>query len=167
MTRFPIALCAVLILSCLCGCGNKSSGAGTSKSSTPPVRSGGSKFDSGPRADEQDVDDRLAKAGSALFKDKGCSACHTFGARLSGPDLAGVTTRRTALWMKNQILHPEVMAKEDPISRELVGIHALQMPNQGLTPEQARSVIEYLKHRDHEASEKGGTRDPGDSKEGD
>jgi hypothetical protein len=27
----------------------------------------------------------------------------------------------------------------------------LQMPNQGLTPDEARSVIEFLKHKDAEA----------------
>jgi hypothetical protein len=27
------------------------------------------------------------------------------------------------------------------------------MPNQGLTPEEARAVIEYLKQQDHEAAE--------------
>jgi hypothetical protein len=31
---------------------------------------------------------------------------------------------------------------------------ALQMPNQGLTPEEARAVIEFLKHQDHEAGER-------------
>ncbi|MND04597.1 hypothetical protein D3C83_249520 [compost metagenome] len=31
--------------------------------------------------------------------------------------------------------------------------HMLQMPNQGLKTEEARAVIEFLKHRDHEAAE--------------
>ena len=112
-----------------------------------------SKYDSGPRAGEQPIDEALAKAGKQLFTDKGCSACHAFGAKLSGPDLAGVTQRRTAVWMENQILHPDVMTKEDPISRQLMSVHALQMPNLNLTPDQAKSLIEYLKHQDHEASE--------------
>jgi cytochrome c2 len=111
-----------------------------------------SKYDRGPRAAEKPADDELAKAGEQFFKDKGCSACHAFGTKLSGPDLAGVTQRRTAAWMENQILHPEVMAKEDPISRGLMATHALQMPNQGLKADEARAVIEYLKHRDQEAS---------------
>ena len=69
--------------------------------------------------------------------------------------------------MEKQILHPEVMVKEDPISRGLMATYALQMPNQGLTPEQAKSVIEYLKHRDHEASEGATESHEGASKEGD
>jgi mono/diheme cytochrome c family protein len=145
----------VLILLGAAGCGGKSAenAASTSSSSSGSGTALVSKYDSGPRAGEQEADKELAKAGEQLFKDKGCSACHAFGTKMSGPDLAGVSMRRTAQWMENQILHPEVMVKEDPISRELMGTYALQMPNQGLTPEQARSVIEYLKHRDHEASE--------------
>ena len=52
--------------------------------------------------------------------------------------------------MENQILHPDVMVKTDPISHALFAQFALQMPNQGLTPDQAKQVIEYLKKRDHD-----------------
>ena len=61
--------------------------------------------------------------------------------------------RRTALWMENQILHPEVMVKEDPIARGMFAEYALQMTNQHLTPAEARTVIEYLKYLDHEQPE--------------
>jgi cbb3-type cytochrome oxidase cytochrome c subunit len=135
---------------CGAGSGNSSPATSTSSSSSPPTSS---KYDSGPRAGDQPADAALATTGEQVFKDKGCSACHAFGTKMSGPDLAGVTQRRTAKWMEQQILHPEVMVKEDAIARGLMATHALQMPNQGLTPEQAQAVIEYLKHRDHEASE--------------
>ena len=61
--------------------------------------------------------------------------------------------RRTAVWIENQILHPEVMVKEDPISRGLFAQFALQMPNQGVKPEEAHAIIEYFKQMDHEAGE--------------
>ena len=92
-----------------------------------------------------------AEKGEKLFTSKGCSACHAFGRRLTCPDLRGVSMRRTAVWMENQILHPDVMVKEDPISHGLFAQYALQMPNQGLTPDEARAVIEYFKEQDHEA----------------
>ena len=149
-----LALAALMTLS-VTSCGSNSNGsttaapATTSAAAAPTV----SKFDAGPRAAESPVDEAQAEAGEKLFSSKGCTACHTFGKKMSGPDLAGVTMRRTALWMENQILHPEKMVKEDPISRDLFAKHALQMPNQGLTPEEARAVIEYLKHQQHEATE--------------
>jgi hypothetical protein len=147
------------------GCGRQ--GNGKQASPATAATTSGSKLDQGPRAAARPVDQELAEQGGQLFKDKGCSACHAFGTRLSGPDLVGVTRRRTAQWMENQILHPEVMVKEDPISRELMGVYALQMPNQGLTPDQARSVIEYLKHRDHESSENATAAAADARKEGD
>lgn len=139
-----------------CGGGSSSTAGGdakpatTSSSAAIPATSA---YDQGPRAFESPVDKALAEAGEKLFQTKGCTACHTFGKRATGPDLAGVTQRRTAQWMEQQILHPEKMVKEDPIARQLFAQFALQMTNQGLTPEEAKSVIEYLKHKDHEATE--------------
>jgi mono/diheme cytochrome c family protein len=150
----------LLAISCfilpLVGCSQpatQQSATSTATSAPTPTLAMVSKYDSGPRAGETPIVEAQVKVGESLFQEKGCSACHTFGKKLSGPDLAGVTKRRTAQWMENQILHPEVMTKEDPISHQLMTVHALQMPNQGLTPDQVKSVIEYLKHRDHEASE--------------
>ena len=152
----------LLLAVLLSGCGKSDAPASASPSSSSSSgavasTSGGvaavSKYDAGPRAGEIAVNEELAEQGEKLFQTKGCSACHAFGRKMSGPDLNGVTMRRTALWMENQILHPEVMTKEDPISHKLLGEMALQMPNQGLTPEQARAVIEYLKHQNREAGE--------------
>jgi len=119
--------------------------ASTSGSTTIPAVS---PYDSGPRASATPASHEAAERGEKLFQTRGCSACHAFGVKKSGPDLAGVSMRRTALWIENQILHPEVMVKQDPISHELFAKHALQMPNQGLTPEQAKDVVQYLKSMD-------------------
>jgi cytochrome c len=134
------------------GCGSKSTDSGASSSPSTSAPAGAmpekSKYDDGPRAGEAPVDAGQVAEGAKLFQTKGCSACHGWGVRLSCPDLKGVTTRRTSLWMQNQILHPEVMTKQDPISHGLMATYSLQMPNQGLTPDQALKVIEHLKDRD-------------------
>ena len=114
-----------------------------------------SPLDIGPRAGDAPVAAALAIEGEALFKAKGCTACHAYGKRLTGPDLKGVTRRRTAQWMEKQILHPEIMVKEDPIARKMMAEYNLQMANQGLTPDEARAVIEYFKKLDEEAEAKG------------
>lgn len=141
------------------GCGtNPETAAGTTTSTAAASAGAGAgtlpaDLDRGPRAGETVAVEGKAKAGEALFRSKGCSACHAFGKRVTGPDLAGVSLRRTAAWMESQILHPDLMVKQDPISRGLFAQYALQMPKQGLTPEEARAVIEYFKNRDHEAGE--------------
>jgi len=161
--RTPVgcaALAALLWMAAGCGgnstAGNAVAAGGTAASAGAPAEmklAAVSAYDAGPRAAEAPADEMGAQRGSQLFKDKGCSACHTFGKKLTGPDLAGVTHRRTAAWIENQILHPEVMVKTDPISHQLFSTFMLQMPNQGLTPEQARDVIAFFRHQDHEAGE--------------
>jgi mono/diheme cytochrome c family protein len=104
----------------------------------------------GPRAFEGPINAALATKGAELFKMKTCSTCHGFGARITGPDLKGVTHRRTVTWMKNQILHPDVMTKEDPISRQLLGTYLVQMPKLPVADEEADALIEFLKQKDLE-----------------
>ena len=150
MKRHLVLLAALLAIA---GCGK--SGSNTSSSASPT--SGGvataSKYDSGPRAGEEPIDEALVKQGEGLFQSKGCSACHGFGRRISCPDLLPVPMERTAQWMEQQILHPDVMTKEDPIAHQLFAQYSLQMPNQQLTEPEAKAVIEYIKHRSHEAHE--------------
>jgi cytochrome c551/c552 len=109
-----------------------------------------SPLDVGPRAAEAPVAPALAERGERLYKGKGCLACHAYGKRQTGPDLKGVTRRRTAAWMEAQILHPERMIRQDPIARALFREYNLQMSNQGLTPEEARAIIEYFKKLDRD-----------------
>jgi cytochrome c551/c552 len=153
----------------LAGCGAKNDGGegeptasappATSPATTPPPATGApastSKFDAGPRAGEAPVNGALAAKGERLFNSKACMVCHGFGKVITCPDLVGVSMRRTARWMEEQMLHPEVMVKEDPIARELKKLYSLPMTNQGLTADEARSVIEFLKRKDRQAGAKG------------
>ncbi|MEK7347872.1 MAG: c-type cytochrome [Candidatus Eisenbacteria bacterium] len=147
LVSLVLLLATVLPLS---GCGG--GGAKDQAATTPSEKS---PLDVGPRAGDSPVAAALAIKGEALFKAKGCTACHAYGKRLTGPDLKGVTRRRTAQWMESQILHPEVMIKQDPIARALFAEYNLQMANQGLVPDEAKSVIEYFKKLDDEAEAKG------------
>ncbi len=164
MKPFVRSFAIVAILS-LAGCGgNKSNESTSGPAATPskPATAGSSSsatvttvpadLDKGPRAGESPADHEGAERGEKLFQTKGCSACHAFGVKKSGPDLAGVTMRRTARWMESQILHPDLMVKQDPISRDLFAKFVLQMPKQGLTPAEAKDVIEYLKNTDAKAA---------------
>ena len=163
-----ISVCALLIVvagTAVLGCGAKQEAADTQTSTASAPTSGSSSpaalpanLDQGPRAGEASYDEAKAEVGEGLFQTKGCSACHGFGKRVSCPDLAGVSMRRTQAWLESQILHPDVMTKQDPIARQLFAQFSLQMPNQGLTQDEARSVIEFLKHKDHELAEKSATK---------
>jgi mono/diheme cytochrome c family protein len=84
--------------------------------------------------------------GQSIFQQK-CVGCHSIGGgKLVGPDLKGVTTRRTKEWLTSWIAAPDkVLAAQDPIATQLLAEHNnLAMPNLGLTPDQVASLIAFL-----------------------
>lgn len=122
----------------------------------PPIEPVTSIYDNGPRAGEAPYMPVWAVEGESLFVRKGCKACHAYGIRLTGPDLKGVTRQRSARWMEQQILHPDIMTVEDPISIQLKAEYLAQMANVGLTPQEAKNVIEFLKKLDEQTEERDG-----------
>lgn len=159
MKRLAVTLTTLSLLALLSSCAKQAeegASAAASPSASAPAAGAGSALpaglDDGPRAAAGPIDEAKAETGKGLFQTKGCSACHAFGKKVTGPDLAGVSQRRTTKWLEAQILHPDLMVKSDPIARQLFATHALQMPKQGLTADEATAVIEYFKHQDHEAS---------------
>lgn len=101
-----------------------------------------------------EIDEALAGTGEELFQTKGCVACHTFGGgRLTGPDLAGVTQRRTFPWIYHQIMVPDSMTTHDPTAKQLMAEYMTQMPNLALRPEEALALFEYLREQDAESAE--------------
>lgn len=92
-------------------------------------------------------------AGEKVFAEKGCGACHQFGNKLVGPDLVGVTERRTPTWIARMIRHPEQMTKRDPQAKKLFGETMVQMSNQGVADDQLVPLIAYIHATSHEAAE--------------
>ena len=106
---------------------------------------GKSKYDEGPRAGASPVNAALAGKGKTLFTSKGCVTCHAFGRKVVGPDLKGIANDRTAEWITQQIMHPEVMIKSDPISMQLLAQYKVPMTNQNVTDDEAKALVEYIK----------------------
>jgi cytochrome c551/c552 len=130
----------------IAGCGG-GGGSGGSASSTSTPAPPASQYDTGPRASEAPTNETLAAKGAELFKSKTCSTCHAFGIRVTGPDLQDVAAQRSAEWIQHQIQHPDIMTKEDPISKDLYQKYVIQMPNLHITDDEARALIEYIKFR--------------------
>lgn len=94
---------------------------------------------------DAEVNTELATKGEAIFGTT-CIACHTVETRLIGPAIKGILERRSPEWVMNMILNPDGMLKEDVIAKALFKeYNNALMTNQGLTEEQARSVLEYFR----------------------
>ena len=89
-------------------------------------------------------DHEMAEEGEEIFEQK-CGACHKMGEKYVGPALGEVTKRRTAAYIMNMILNPQEMVERHPVAKQLLAEHMTFMPNQGLTRDQARQVVEYLR----------------------
>jgi mono/diheme cytochrome c family protein len=101
---------------------------------------------SGNRADVR-ADPALAKRGAALFTSKGCNACHTVGknGKMAGPDLAGVTRRRTHDWLRRWLKDPNAMFGSDPIvDAMVVEAKNVKMPNMKLSDSEIEALISYF-----------------------
>jgi protein SCO1 len=86
------------------------------------------------------------KPGEALFI-KACSSCHTVGkGDRVGPDLKGVSARRTRDWLNSFITRPDkVFAKKDPTAMAMLKKYrGVQMPNLGLSEQDAGDVLAYI-----------------------
>jgi mono/diheme cytochrome c family protein len=90
------------------------------------------------------LDEALAARGEELFRMK-CMACHRMDERYVGPALGGVTERRTPEYVMNMMLNPGEMVRRHPAARAMLMAHYTEMPNQNLTEEEARALLEYLR----------------------
>lgn len=86
-----------------------------------------------------------ADSGKELFE-KECSGCHTIGGGDSGgPDLKGISGKRTADWLERIIVEPDKLtADKDPIHLALVKQYGGEMPNLGISRKDAKKIIAYL-----------------------
>ncbi len=90
------------------------------------------------------LDPAMADQGKAVFVQK-CATCHYLDMRKTGPPLRDVTKRRTAAYVLNQVQNAELMGKLHPDGKKLVAQYAQYMTIQGVTPEMARQLLEFLR----------------------
>ncbi len=86
----------------------------------------------------------MADQGKAIFVQK-CATCHYLDMRKTGPPLRDVAKRKSAAYIMNQILNPDLMGKLHPEGKKLVAQYAQYMTIQGVTPEMARQILEFLR----------------------
>ena len=86
----------------------------------------------------------MVATGKGVYELK-CAACHKLTAqKVVGPGWKGVTEKRKPEWIMNMILNVEVMLDKDPVANALFKECLTRMPNQNLTTEESRAVLEFM-----------------------
>ena len=88
--------------------------------------------------------------GNSIYQVK-CQACHKLtDEKLVGPGWKDVTKKRKPEWIMNMITNVDVMLEKDPEAQRLLEECLVRMPNQNLTKDEARKVLEFQRSNDGE-----------------
>jgi cytochrome c551/c552 len=87
-------------------------------------------------------------AGKSMYELK-CQACHKLtDERLVGPGWKGVTQKREPHWIMNMITNVEMMLEKDPEAQKLLEQCLVRMPNQNISKDESRQIIEFMRSND-------------------
>ena len=88
--------------------------------------------------------------GKSIYELK-CQSCHRLtGDKLVGPGWKDVTKRRQPVWIMNMITNVDMMLESDPEAQKLLEQCMVRMPNQNISKEDARKVLEFMRNNDGE-----------------
>ena len=88
--------------------------------------------------------------GKSIYELK-CQSCHRLTAdKLVGPGWKDVTKRREPVWVMNMITNVDMMLETDPEAQRLLEQCMVRMPNQNISKEDARKVLEFMRSNDGE-----------------
>lgn len=94
------------------------------------------------------LDQTMITSGKTTYEVK-CAACHKLsGEKLVGPGWKGVTERRKPEWIMNFITNTDEMIDKDPAAQAMLEQCMVRMPNQHLTDDEARHLLEYMRAND-------------------
>lgn len=96
------------------------------------------------------LDQSMVTAGKATYELK-CQSCHRLTEeKLVGPGWKDVTKRRQPVWIMNMITNVDMMLDTDPEAQKLLEQCMVRMPNQNISQDEARKVLEYMRSNDGE-----------------
>jgi mono/diheme cytochrome c family protein len=94
------------------------------------------------------IDQNLAAKGREIYLQK-CNACHQLDNTQSiGPGWKGVTGKHSPAWIMNYLTNTDEMLDTDPELRAMIAGGALRMPDQSLSDDDARALLEWMRQND-------------------
>ncbi|NTS42085.1 cytochrome c [Flavisolibacter sp. BT320] len=94
------------------------------------------------------LDEKMVATGKNVYEVK-CASCHKLtDERLVGPGFAKVTDRRKPEWIMNFVTNTEEMIDKDAEAQKMLEECLVRMPNQSLSDDDARGVLEFMRQND-------------------
>ena len=139
-----------------CGGGSKSDDSAAKSEDTQAATQDPSSYDPNRgegKFDESNVtlgalDPAMATKGEAIANTK-CFSCHKItNEKLVGPGWLDITKRKQPYWIMNFITNPDAMIDKDPEVQAQLEICLVRMPNQSLSDQDAREIVEFMRQND-------------------
>lgn len=160
MKKLLVLTMVILFIGVIASCGSnnnsESSGAAESESAAATTTENGNPSYDPNRGEGKftsvdlgaSLDAAKADLGDQVFQVK-CSSCHKLtDERLVGPGWKGVTERRKPEWLMNFITNTDVMIDKDPELQAQLELCLVRMPNQNLSDDDARNLLEFMRKND-------------------
>ena len=154
---FFTAVCFSLFMSVGCGNDNEgTSGTGESGTTSETTTSTGDAAANDPKGVGKFRNVELTSPlntewiaqGKSVYEVK-CQSCHKLtDEKLVGPGWKGVTDRRTPEWIMNFCTNVDEMIEKDTAAQRMLEECLVRMPNQNLSDQDARSVLEFMRQND-------------------
>lgn len=152
LKTFLVKMTPIAVMAALAACGGGDGAASAPPGAGGPPGAAGAEGQKAPAglitaADITlgDIDNGMVEKGRGIYDVK-CQACHSTGPnRVVGPGWKGITERRKPEWIMNMILNIDVMLESDPEAQKGLEECLVRMPNQGLSKEEGRNVLEFMR----------------------
>ncbi len=96
------------------------------------------------------LDAAMVTTGKGIYELK-CQSCHKLTEeKLVGPGWKDVTKRRQPVWIMNMITNVDMMLETDAEAQKLLEQCMVRMPNQNISQEDARKILEFMRSNDGE-----------------
>ncbi len=154
MKKLLVLTLVIAVVAFIASCGGNTESAGQTADTTATTSTENPSYD--PNRGEGKfttveigpLDAAKAELGNQVFQVK-CSSCHKLtDERLVGPGWAGVTTRRKPEWIMNFITNTDAMIDKDPEVQAQLELCLVRMPNQNLSDDDARHLLEFMRKND-------------------
>ena len=94
------------------------------------------------------LDQKMVTSGKNVY-DLKCASCHKLtDEKLVGPGWKDVTKRRAPEWIMNFVTNTDEMLQKDAVAKNLYEVCLVKMPNQNLSDDDARAILEFQRNND-------------------